>query len=230
MNLKEDWKKLSYLFVLIGCIQFVILTIIAMLVYAGGTWVSPYTSGYSFWNNYFSDLGRTKNFLGESNLASFILFTIAACGAGISFIPFFIAYPNLFKEESSLQKWLSYLGSCIGIFSAISFIGIGLTPYDLYFDAHVIFVRLAFSSALFMAIFYSIVILMNKNYQLPYKIIFLWFTVMLLLYVLLLFFGPTNVTAEGSFIQVVGQKIIVYSMIFNLIIQGSYVYKLEIKS
>ena len=47
-----------------GIWQFFVLTIIAMLVYPGGTLHDATTDAYSFLNNFFSDLGRSRDFEG----------------------------------------------------------------------------------------------------------------------------------------------------------------------
>jgi hypothetical membrane protein len=44
---------------LAGCIQFVLLTIIAMLAYPGGMHPAIASTGYNFFENFFSDLGGT---------------------------------------------------------------------------------------------------------------------------------------------------------------------------
>jgi hypothetical protein len=225
MDLK-DWKRYAYILVIIGCAQFIILTLVAMLFYGGGSYYHPYNPGYDFINNYFSDLGLTKSYNGKSNMISSVLFAIAACGAGISMFPFFLAFPSYFTKKSWIAKYSSIIGSLIGIFAAICYIGIGLTPYDLYLSEHYFFVYSAFTSALFMVIAYSIAMVLNKDYPKKYAIVFICFGIVLFAYVMLLFFGPTWETQAGLLIQVVGQKVIVYLMISTLLVQGYGALKL----
>jgi hypothetical protein len=56
MNLK-NWKR-AFIFIIIGSVQYVVLTFIAMLSYAGGSYINHNAPGYSFWSNYFSGLGQ----------------------------------------------------------------------------------------------------------------------------------------------------------------------------
>ena len=51
-------QKQAYLFIVVGCGLFVLLTIAAMFTYPGGTFTDETTVGYDFFRNFFSDLGR----------------------------------------------------------------------------------------------------------------------------------------------------------------------------
>lgn len=73
----EKKLKLISIFLMIGPIQLVILTFVAMLFYPGGTGVDPTILGNSFFSNYFSDLGGTVSHSGTDNTISMIFFAIA---------------------------------------------------------------------------------------------------------------------------------------------------------
>ena len=64
----RNWKSWAYILMIVGSIQFIILTFIAMIFYEGGTYIDSSTTGYLFWHNYFSDLGRTVAHSGISNV------------------------------------------------------------------------------------------------------------------------------------------------------------------
>ena len=53
----RKWNELSFKFEIIAILQFIIFSTIAMFFYTGGTKINPDVSHYSFWANYFSDLG-----------------------------------------------------------------------------------------------------------------------------------------------------------------------------
>ena len=72
------WFSLSAL----GAVLFIVLTTVAMFCYAGGTLDDPQHSGYSFFNNVFSDLGRSHTFAGRPNHVSQILFIKSVRDAG----------------------------------------------------------------------------------------------------------------------------------------------------
>jgi hypothetical membrane protein len=85
--------------------------------------------GYSISNNFLSDLGCSQTWWGGDNSASAAIFNRSAVILGVSLLPFFWILPTTIGRLRKLV-WLS------GTLSASGLIGIGLTPYDLYFAAH----------------------------------------------------------------------------------------------
>lgn len=223
-NFFKNWKERACLFLIIANIQFIILGIIAMFFYTGGTYHNPSNPGYDFWNNFLSDLGRTKSFSGRSNAVSFVITTITLSIFGFSFIPFFLALTSHFSKESKSQKWVSVSTAFFGIIAAICNIGVAFTPWDLYLLEHNLFVFGAFTSTFLACILCSIVIFLNKNYPNKYAIVFIAFSIAMNLYILLTIFGPWD--KEGFTLQITGQKIIVYCMCSTFIIQGYGAWKM----
>jgi hypothetical membrane protein len=115
-----------------GVIQFVGLCLLATAAYPGGTLVERHTAGYSFAENFLSDLGRSVAWCGKSNTTAEFLFTVAMVVLGLSIIPFFLFLP-LHAPDKSAILWVAAVS---GIGSALALIWIGLTPYDLHFQAH----------------------------------------------------------------------------------------------
>ena len=68
---------------------FIILNISAMLLYTGGNINDYNQEGYSFFRNFFSDLGRRYTLNGESNIISCLLFNASLSIVGFSFITLF---------------------------------------------------------------------------------------------------------------------------------------------
>jgi hypothetical protein len=198
---------------------YIILTLVAMLVYTGGTSTDPDVAGYSFLHNFFSDLGRTVAHSGKANTLAWLIFTISIFTIGIAMILFYAAWVNLFQENDSTHR-LSQAGSIFGLFAALGFIGVGLTPANLFLDLHILSVRIGFISVFIASIFYSIALFQHIKYPRVYFYTILTFTGISLLYIILLFFGPSAETSEGLFIQVVGQKLIIYFMAVVFSIQG----------
>ena len=206
---------------MVGCIQFVLLTFIAMLFYPGGTHDNPAAPGYSFFNNFFSDLGLTVSPSGETSTVSFFLFTLSLTLAGLAIILFFLASPALFKNTPG--RIPSLLGSIVGVLSGLFYIGIAFTPADLHLEWHGNFVLLAFSSFLLVVILYTLAIFLNKDYPNRYAYVYLVFAVLLAAYLWLLFAGPSDIR-----IQATGQKVIVYAEIFCMFIQAYGAQKIEV--
>ncbi|MFW9999132.1 MAG: hypothetical protein ACFE88_03365 [Candidatus Hermodarchaeota archaeon] len=100
MRPKINLKKKAYVLIIVRNVQFITLTIIAMFFYKGGTYIDTSSSGYLFWYNYFSDLGRTVAHSGIQNMISWILFTVSLSLWGIFQIPFYIAFPNFFSSSN----------------------------------------------------------------------------------------------------------------------------------
>lgn len=172
----ENWKEKAFLFVILGCTVYVILIFLAMAFYPGGTPTNPNTHGYTFWENYLSDLGRVESFSGKNNIVSMILFTIALTFWGISLIPFFLALRSLFVE-SKLERILSTIGSILGVIAAICLIGIAYTPADILGLLHIIFVYIGYSSLLYLGVIYSITLFKSKRFSRIFAIIFLFWTI-----------------------------------------------------
>ncbi len=198
----EDWKVKSYLFQIIGTIGYVILIILAMLFYAGGTAENPNIQGYSFWGNTLSDSGRTIAYSGKINTTSMILFSIALSLWAISIIPFFIALRTLFNE-GNLEKNLSTIGSLFAIIAAISLTGIAFSPADILLGPHMFFVYIAYTSLLIVGFTYSITLYRTDKLHKQYAIIFIIWTIIWLVTSLM---GLVGLAGYRS-LMVIGQKI-----------------------
>ncbi|MFX1393470.1 MAG: DUF998 domain-containing protein [Promethearchaeota archaeon] len=207
----NNWKE-AFLFIRMICIvQFVILTSIAMLFYAGGTLVNPNSSGYSFWTNFFSDLGQTKGYSGKDNTVSYIIFTITLTILGISTIFFAIAMPYIF-EELELENALSTNGSIFFILSGIATICVAFMPMDTFLIEHFLFVSAMTLTDFLGILFYIIAIFHNKKYPNKYAFIFLISLVVGIIYVILIIRIPIYdiTTTEKLMVWTAGQKIIIY--------------------
>lgn len=211
--------KRPFQFTAYSAVQFVVLTIIAMFFYPGGTITDHSTSGYSFFRNFFSSLGLTVAPNGEPNTIAAILFFIALSVAGLGLVVYFIAEPQFFWHSRSLRI-TSIVGSIVGVFTGICFMGVAFTPANLFRDAHSWFVLNAFRSFLVAAIVYAIAILLNKDYPNRYAGVYLLFAVLLAAYIWLMINGPGLDTVQGEMVQVTGQKIIVYASIICMLVQS----------
>ena len=225
---KNKLKHWALFAPVIGSSLFVILTIIAMFTFAGGNAFEPSSPGYSFINNFFSDLGRVTGFSGSSNIVSSILFLLAATFCGLFMIPYFVVIPSLFKSNK-INYILMIIGSILGFIAAIGYIGIGFTPWDkseASLSAHMFFVYLAFPTTLPVVICYVSAFLREKEFPRMLSYVYITMGIILAVYLYLLFFGPSADTEIGRIIQVVGQKVIVYAEILTFWIQGYFTSKI----
>ena len=216
---KWNWQKTLFQFGVFGTIQFLVLTVLAMLIYPGGTIHHPELDQYDFLYNYFSDLGRTFTFDGSPNVYSHIIFTITLTVSGVCLVLFFIALPSLFR--SNFSKVLILIASFFGILAGICYIGIANVPWNLNLGLHHSWVYKGFIAFLLMTMFYSAAILLEKEYPNRYAKAFGIFAIILFIQIVIMIFGPRAYRSNtGLLIQAVAQKIVVYAEILVMLFQA----------
>lgn len=215
----QRWQGQLLRLVIVVAVIFFVFTAVAMLIYPGGTYFNPAASRYVFFENFFSDLGRTIAHDGQINMPAAALFFLSLFLAGVGLILFFVVMPGIVRGPF-INKVLSRLGSAAGIVAGLSFIGVAFTPADLYPAEHGDFVLRAFQSFLLAILFYIPVIFLDPAYPNKYGFVFIAFAAILGGYVWLLFWGPDLTTIEGLVIQVAGQKLVVYAAIASVLIQA----------
>ena len=203
-------QQRPFLFTMFACAQFVALTVVAMLFYPGGTFVDPATMGYSFFRNFFSDLGRTHAHSGAPNTVSAILFFVALTVAGLGLATFFLAMRRFFRQDRS-ARLLSRLGAIAGLVSGLAFVGVAWAPVNLAGALHRLFVQVAFLGFFVAVLSYIGAMLQTRTYPHRYVLVCCVFVLLLAAYLVLLFFGPSLLSATGLIIHATGQKIIVYA-------------------
>ena len=208
---EQNWREKAFIFGMIGTITYVILPLIAMVFYAGGTMINPKAPGYTFWANTFSDLGRTKGYSGKDNTVSMIIFIIALSVLGISLIITAIALPYFFRENS-LEKWLSIIGTFFLIIFGILFVGFAFTPWDIYFNEHIAVGQLSAYMVYIGGILYIIVAFHNAEF--PNRYAYTWIVILAVRVISLVILNIYGVwpprTTEELMLFTVGQKITTY--------------------
>ncbi|MBI2796802.1 MAG: hypothetical protein HYX65_08875 [Gemmatimonadetes bacterium] len=213
------WNDRAYMIAMGSSLVFGVCTVAAMLAYPGGTMNDPTTTGYLFGRNFFSDLGVWTAHNGEPNTVSFGLFFAAMSLVGIGLVVFFAAFQRLFTHDATTRR-LAVVGSTAGAIAGLCFIGVALTPADLYLQPHIALVKWAFRLFPLAALLYAIAILRTPGYPRRYGWVFVAFSVLLVGYILLLEFGPSPKAAAGLVIQVAGQKVIAYASILGMLVQA----------
>jgi hypothetical protein len=132
---------------LYAAVQFVVLTAIAMRVYAGGQWGDPWSKGYAFFGNFLSDLGATRAHSGHSNTASMMLFSIALATLGLAFIAFAGTW-HAFAFGKARWRAAGIASQWCGTASGAAFVAVALTPVNRQLAAHNTFVVTAFAALL----------------------------------------------------------------------------------
>ena len=203
---------------------FVLFNFFAMIFYPGGTLNDPNTTGYTFTENFFSDLGNSISYSGQKNTISFILFNFSLSLCGLTFIILFYSIRSAF--DSNL---LTFLATLFGILGGVSCIGVALTPANLLLDAHIFFAHGIFRGLCIASILYSVLIFKNNNINNKYAYGFIVFGFMVLIYILISELGPDPRENPAALkLQVVSQKAIALwlflSIYFYSIGLGKYLF------
>lgn len=195
-------------------IFFIACVMIAIPLYPGGNMLDSTQIGYEFSRNYLSELGGYKSQSGEPNFFSAFFFNIGVFAfilVGVSF--FFI--PKLFVSHR-FAYICALIGSILMVMGCALFAAVGLTPYDLYFKAHLFVAHNAFRLIVPATLFYLIALYL-VNIPRVYLIIGTIFFVSTVLYVIyqLMFENPQ--AGEDALIEaVVIQKIIIGLCMLNI--------------
>jgi hypothetical protein len=196
-----------------GSIQWVILSTIAMFFYPGGTQNDPSASGYTFWSNYFSDLGTTIAYSGEPNTVSQILFATWLFLWAFCIITFFIALPPLFAE-SRKGKWMSTIGAIFASISGIGTICVVFAPGNLYPELHFLFAGVLYLAIMLTEFFAAFAIYSTQKFSRKYANFLLISALITLVALTVALIGP-KVPEAPSWLEVyvVCQKVITYLLL-----------------
>ncbi|MCB0587791.1 MAG: hypothetical protein KDD06_21040 [Phaeodactylibacter sp.] len=216
---KKILQRSAILFALFSALLFFVLSSWAMAEYPGGTIHDRASVGYSFWYNYFSDLGRTRSWNGAPNELSSRLFEAGLLTVGISLGAYFLVLPTIFRKAEA--RFLAVVASALGLMAAMSYIGIALNPLNVNYRMHTIFVRAGFIAFLVMSLFYTLAILSEPGYPNHYARAFGLFSLLLGLQVVIMLFGPRAWTSPGALLlQASAQKVVVYAEMLCMVYQG----------
>ena len=123
----------------LGIFLFVILNFISMTIYPGGTIIEPDTNGYSFFYNFFSNLGEWTAKNGEDNTVSAYLFNSSMLILALSYFLFYVSYLRI-QLSFNKNKILNFLSFTTILLSLISFVFVAIFSADTStFDAHIFF-------------------------------------------------------------------------------------------
>ena len=150
----ESVGRLACVVTIFGVLLFLLLTFLAALFYPGG---------FDYFGYYFSDLGAVLARNGEPNSISSTLFPVTLTVVALALIPFWLITHSLFKE-SRVEKFLSILGSALGLISSPFIIGVALFPIDTQLETHILLTLTFFSLFVLATLLYSIAIILNRNY------------------------------------------------------------------
>ena len=127
----------------IASVYYVVAVIIAILLYPGGNHIELDQVGYSLHKNFLSELGFHKTMSGDLNFFSSFFWNTAMYMLLLQGVAF-LFIPSLFRENR-----YSFAFACLGTLfmfpACIFFVGVALTPGDIFFDAHIFTTTTAFN-------------------------------------------------------------------------------------
>ena len=205
---------------------FIVFNLIAMFLYPGSTYLNNLSSGYSFTQNFLSDLGRTLTFSGEVNFLSSQLFNMSLILVGSVFALFYLHVRKVFNSDK--QKILAFIGSFFGVLGGLSLAGVGFAPADLYLEIHIVCATWLFRFFFVASLCYSIVFFRHAQFENKFVAGYLVFTFSILLYILVSELGPDpKISLFSLRLQVVSQKIILLILMAAIYIQTLGLQKLH---
>ena len=184
---------------------FIIFVIIGALSYKGGNNLDQNSIGYSFANNYLSDLGRLKSVAGHVNSVPFYCFNGGLIMLSVVFSLYFSFLPSLYDESINVLN-ISRVGSIFGFLASLCFAGVAFTPADLLLEPHIFFADWLFRLMNLSIIFYAIsYVIMEKKYFI-FSFIFGLVALFVSAHIILSDFGLAKFFNEPHTVRVLSQK------------------------
>ena len=198
----------------IGIGLFLVFTTVAMIMYPGGTIHDSSTVGYQFFYNFFSNLGEWTARNGEPNKISAYLFNSALMILALSYFIFYYQFLKILSKtlDNSILR-ISLISTIV--VSMVSFVLVAVFSGEAEtHELHVLFVKIAFRVLLLHAVLQVISMFKIKKINSSVKWVTLFFTLILIGFILVMDFGPNAWDGnQALFIQVTAQKVIVYSIL-----------------
>ena len=198
----------------LGIGLFLVFTTVAMIIYPGGTIHDSGTVGYQFFYNFFSNLGEWTARNGEPNKISAYLFNSALMILALSYFIFYYQFLKILTKNLDNSILRISLISTI-VVSMVSFVLVAVFSGEAEtHELHVLFVKIAFRVLLLHAVLQVISMFKIKTINSSVKWVTLFFTLILVGFILVMDFGPNAWDGnQALFIQVTAQKVIVYSIL-----------------
>ena len=219
MSSKE--RLLFFILPLTAIVVFVLLVITGAFAYDGGNRLDHHSVGYSFSNNYLSDLGRLKTVSGIANTVPYYCFNGALIMLSAVFSFYFLYLPSLYDNGQRVQN-ISRIGSVCGFLASICFAGVAFTPADLFFSAHVFFADWLYRLMNLSIIFYAVSFMMMPKKLLILSSLFGLIGLAVGSHVILSDFGAAELFSEPHTVRVLSQKAATIALVFSVPLMTAY--------
>ena len=219
--MKTKERLLFFILPSAAIVVFIFLVIMGAMSYEGGHRLDLNSEGYSFSNNYLSDLGRIKTVAGMDNSIPFYCFNSALIILSVVFSFYFLFLPSVYDETIKIQN-ISRVGSVFGFLASICFAGVAYTPADLFIDAHIFFADWLFRLMNLTIVFYALTyVMMKKNYFI-FSFIFGIVALVVTAHIFLSDFGLARFFNEPHTVRVLSQKAATISLIISVPLMTIY--------
>ena len=219
--MKTKERLLFFILPSAALVVFIFLVIMGAMSYEGGHRLDLNSEGYSFSNNYLSDLGRIKTVAGMDNSIPFYCFNSALIILSVVFSFYFLFLPSVYDESIEIQN-IARVGSVFGFLASVCFAGVAYTPADLFIDAHIFFADWLFRLMNLTIVFYAITyIMMKKNYFI-FSFIFGIVALVVTAHIVLSDFGLSRFFYEPHTVRVLSQKAATIALIISVPLMTIY--------
>lgn len=177
-----------------------------MAVYPGGTVRDPGVKGYSFSQNFLSDLGMTVTHGGHSNTPGAGLFIASFGVLAFSFVTCAVGFVR-FHASSQPARHFARVGAIGALVVGVSLVGAALNPPNVSLALHMRFARLASATAPASLLLFALAA--ARDGRLPAGVSGAWVALAFTAAVwFAMRWGPDLTTEAGLAIQAIVQKIV----------------------
>ena len=213
--MKSKERLLFFILPSFAILAFVLLVFAGAFSYEGGNRLDHNFVGYSFANNYLSDLGRLRTVSGVTNTIPYYCFNGGLIILSAVFSFYFLFLPSLYDDNQHVQN-LSRLGSLCGLLASICFAGVAYTPADLFFTAHQFFANWLYRLMNFTILFYAVsfLIMPKKNFTL--SVVFGLVGLIVSSHIILSDFGLAEIFSKPHTVKVLSQKAATIALVISV--------------
>ena len=209
MHSKE--RLLFFILPLAAIVIFVVLVFAGAYAYDGGNRLDHSSVGYSFSNNYLSDLGRLKTVSGVTNTVPFYCFNGALIILSAVFSFYFLYLPSLYDDNQRVQN-ISRLGSVCGFLASICFAGVAY----LFFSAHTFFADWLYRLMNLTIFFYAVSFIIMPKKHFILSVVFGFIGLIVSSHILLSDFGLADLFSEPHTLRVLSQKAATIALVVSV--------------
>jgi hypothetical protein len=157
-------SRRTFAFARWAMLWFAVCTGFSMVAYPGGTSRDHSTRGYSVFENFGSDLGRTVGLNGEANRLGAAIFL---SGLGVLILAVLACLPAFFAVYSispSQRRWARGAAAA-GCLSCLAFLGVAVMPVNLFPSLHNLGALVGWLGLLVAALLFALVTARDRRFS-----------------------------------------------------------------